>query len=203
MGVFSLMWLVLMGDREWRSVFPGVPLLKMAAEYQLLQRVLEQAEDLVQEPMMPPGVRGVEAEVMAVISAADIASARSAEVSVLNPALGGGNSNSLVIAIGVPQVAIAGVQSATRDANGSTIIVQFTNIGTGLASGIRLSSVKLGTTNPSTILANPSDLAPGQSATVCFVFPGSAGATGTNSFLRITGTLTGGNFTATRRIPLP
>ena len=141
-------------------------------------------------------------QLTALISAADIANSGSASVAVFNPALGGGLSNSIFVAIGIPQLAVTGIQSIVRDAAGITIVALVTNIGTGPASNIRFTSLKLGTANPLSNGILP-DLIPGQITTVQFIFPNNAGAAGANVFLRVNGTYAGGSFTTSRRVLLP
>ena len=137
------------------------------------------------------------------IPASDIASAGSAAVTIFNPVGTGSVSNAKIIVIGIPQIAVTGVRSITR-ANGQiTAVVEITNIGTGAATNVRFLTAKLGTTNAVGLPANLSSLAAGAVTTIEVVFPGTAGTAGAIAILKIGGTITGGNFTASRRVTLP
>jgi uncharacterized protein len=83
----------------------------------------------------------------------------------------------------------------------ATIVVK--NSGTGAANAVTFTGATLGSASGSPLPLSLGNIAPGGSATASLVFPASAGAPGSASVERYTGTYTGGTFGASLRVTLP
>ncbi len=88
-------------------------------------------------------------------------------------------------------------------ANGYQITVTVTNNGTAASNGLQITGAVLGSVAGTPLPAVLGDLAPGATRSVTIDFPASAGAPGTATVEKITGTYTGGSFAATLRATLP
>ncbi len=108
-------------------------------------------------------------------------------------------------AVPPPTVNLTWTQTLSRDTSGnivSTIVV--TNGGTATAQNVKLTSAVLGTTATTTSpLPSLGSIAPGASATAVVRFPASAGAAGSASVLRISGTYDSGTFGGSLRVTIP
>jgi predicted extracellular nuclease len=101
-------------------------------------------------------------------------------------------------------VQLTTIASLTQLGDGSyqaTVTVK--NNGTGTAQDVKLTSASLGSASGSPIPLTVGDVQPGASASVMIVFPASAGAPGTSTAERYTGTYTGGSFSGSIRATLP
>ena len=86
---------------------------------------------------------------------------------------------------------------------GNQAVVTVTNSGTGTAQAVQLTAATLGSASGSVVPQTIGNIAPGGSATVVITFPSSAGASGTTVVERLSGTYTGGTFSANLRVKLP
>jgi hypothetical protein len=96
--------------------------------------------------------------------------------------------------------------SLSRDAGTGEIVVNVSlqNTGGTTAENVTLSSAILGSTPASSPLpAALGAIGPGVSVATVIRFPGSAGAPGTMTVLRLSGTLTGGTTGGNIRVTLP
>jgi hypothetical protein len=82
-------------------------------------------------------------------------------------------------------------------------MVTVKNTGTGTAQNVQLTGAVLGSAAGSPLPAVFSDLQPGASAAVSITFPSSAGAPGSTTVEKLTGTYTGGSFGGNLRATLP
>jgi hypothetical protein len=96
-------------------------------------------------------------------------------------------------------------ESLSRDPGTNEIVanITVTNTGGGTASNVQLTSVLLGGAATTTPLPNLGSISAGASASAAVRFPGSAGAPGAPSVLRISGSHSGGNLAASFRVILP
>ena len=96
-------------------------------------------------------------------------------------------------------------QSLARDPVTNEVVatLRVTNTGSGAASNVQFSSALLNSTPTTTALPNLGSIAPGSSATTTVRFPGSGFATGNAAVLRVAGSYTGGNFSASSRVTIP
>lgn len=93
--------------------------------------------------------------------------------------------------------------SLMKSANGYTEMLTVTNGGKGTAPHVTLFSATLGAASGATLPADLGDLAAGAAATVTLSFPASSGAEHTGAVERLSGTYTGGTFSAAQRTVLP
>jgi hypothetical protein len=110
-----------------------------------------------------------------------------------------------VVSIQPLSVTLVVTQSLSRDPVTSEIVagITVTNTGTRTASNVEFTSVLLGSMAPATTLPNLGNIAAGGSGTANVRFPGTAGASGSPSVLRVAGSYTGGNFASSSRVILP
>ena len=87
--------------------------------------------------------------------------------------------------------------------NDISVQLTLTNIGGTTASNVVLTSVKIGSTSGSSLPQAIVAIASDASVTASVTVPGSAGTSGSPSVLTVTGTYSGGSFSATSRITLP
>jgi hypothetical protein len=87
--------------------------------------------------------------------------------------------------------------------NDISVQLTLTNIGGTIASNVVLTSVKIGSTSGTSLPQAIGALAFDASVTASVTVPGSAGTSGSPSVLTVTGTYSGGSFSATSRITLP
>jgi hypothetical protein len=95
--------------------------------------------------------------------------------------------------------------SLSRDSSTNEVVaaVTVTNTGSGTASNVQLTNALLGSAVTSTALPNLGSIVAGGSAITTLRFPGSAGATGAPSVLRVNGSYNGGTFASSTRVILP
>ncbi len=87
--------------------------------------------------------------------------------------------------------------------NDISVQLTLTNIGGTIASNVVLTSVKIGSTSGTSLPQAIGAIASDASVTASVTVPGSAGASGSPNILTVTGTYSGGSFSATSRITLP
>jgi uncharacterized repeat protein (TIGR01451 family) len=87
--------------------------------------------------------------------------------------------------------------------NDISVQLTLTNIGGTIASNVVLTSVKIGSTSGTSLPQAIGAIGSDASVIALVTVPGSAGASGSPSVLIITGTYSGGSFSATSRITLP
>jgi uncharacterized protein len=102
---------------------------------------------------------------------------------------------------GTVKVAVSSTLTAVT--GGYQALVTVKNTGTGPAQNVQLTGAALGSAVGSPLPAVLGDLQPGASATVMISFPSSAGAPGTTTVEKLTGTYTGGSFGGNLRATLP
>ena len=101
-------------------------------------------------------------------------------------------------------VQLATKATLTRTASGYQATVTVTNSGTGTAQAVTLTGATLGSVSGTPLPQTFGNVAPnGGIATFTVNFPVSAGASGTASVERLTGTYTGGTFGGSLRVTLP
>jgi hypothetical protein len=88
-------------------------------------------------------------------------------------------------------------------ANGYSVKLTIANSGGTAATGVTLTSVKIGSTLASPLPDAVGTVAAGGSAQATLTVPGSAGADGAASTVSVSGTYDGGSFTSTVRVKLP
>jgi hypothetical protein len=95
--------------------------------------------------------------------------------------------------------------SLSRDPATNEVVANLTvtNNGTGTATNVQLNSVLLNSTPTSTTLPNLGSIAPGGTANTTVRFPGGGFTAGNPAVLRVTGSYTGGNFSASSRATIP
>ena len=87
---------------------------------------------------------------------------------------------------------------------GYQAVLTITNSGTGTAVNVQLTGVTLGSANGVSVPQTLGDIAPnGGTATVTVTFPASAGASGSGTTERYSGSYTGGTFSGGIRVSLP
>jgi predicted extracellular nuclease len=100
-------------------------------------------------------------------------------------------------------VKLATSSALTATANGYQAMITVTNNGTGTAEDVKLAAAVLGNASGSPLPAMLGDIQPGASKTVTIDFPASAGAPGSATVERLTGTYQGGSFGGSLRATLP
>jgi hypothetical protein len=109
-----------------------------------------------------------------------------------------------VSVVAPPTVALTTSGSLSAIAGGYQEMITVTNIGTGPASNVTLTSASLGTAAASPLPQSVSTLAAGSSATFTVTFSSSAGSPGAGVSEKYAGTYTGGSFSASvRSVTLP
>ena len=139
-------------------------------------------------------------QLSAIVPAADIAQAGSAQVTVVSPGPGGGTSSPQIVLIGTPNLTAA----ITLARDGSEIVATITvaNSGNGPAAGVQIVSATLAGGATTTVLpVSVGDLGPGQSGAAVVRFP--APPAGTRTSLRFSGAFTGGSFGGGQRVTIP
>ena len=112
--------------------------------------------------------------------------------------------NGTLSVVSAPSVTIAMTATLTgSNKAGYTAAVTIRNTGTALASNVQLTTAALGSAAGKTLPISVGTLAPGAAATVPVAFAGSAGSDGATVLEKLTGTYTGGSFTASIRAQLP
>jgi hypothetical protein len=97
------------------------------------------------------------------------------------------------------------VQSVSRDPATNEVVASLTvtNAGTGTSTNVQLTSVLLNSTPTTTALPNLGSIAPGGAVNTSVRFPGAGFTAGTAAVLRVAGSYTGGNFSASSRVTIP
>ena len=103
--------------------------------------------------------------------------------------------------VGTVTVTTTGVLS--KISSGYQLVVTVTNTGNVTAPNVQLTSATLGSASGATMPATLGDIASGGSASVTLTFPSSAGADGTGTVERLSGTYNGGTFGGSLRAVLP
>ena len=142
-------------------------------------------------------------QLTAAIGSSDLAAAGPVNITVTNPAPSVDTSNTLVLTVGIPSIKVQ--ESMTRDTTTNEVQVTLTisNTGTADAANVQVTAATLGTTPTTTSLTDLGTLAAGTSTTTTLSFPGTVGAKGSGSALKIAGSYTGGTFSAGFRVSLP
>jgi len=99
---------------------------------------------------------------------------------------------------------LAATHALSRDAQNNVVVnVQLFNTGGTTVPTALITVAKIGSTNATSIPANPVDIPPGTSVQETVVFPASVGTSGTHAVLKIDGTYVGGSFDFTSNVTLP
>ena len=136
-------------------------------------------------------------QLKAAILASDVTAAGSATVKVSNPTPGGGLSNGVIAIMGAPKL----TTKATMTRNGSQVSVQVSvsNGGTIPATGVQITSAKLGSSEASGLPAVIGTIGVNETFNKVFVYTVSAGS----STYALKGTYDGGSFAANLRVTVP
>ena len=108
---------------------------------------------------------------------------------------------SVPIMVGTVTISTTGALSTIT--GGYQLVVTVTNTGNVTAPNVQLTSATLGSANGSTMPASLGDIPSGGSASVTLTFPSSAGADGSGTVERLSGTYNGGTFGGSLRAVLP
>jgi len=101
---------------------------------------------------------------------------------------------------GTPNVTVSG-RTITRNPDSSlTVAITLKNSGTGVATGVQLTSVNLRGTNAPGIPLSVPEITVGGTQTITVNFPNLAAG---NTNLIVAGTYTGGSFNTTTRVTIP
>lgn len=151
--------------------------------------------------LKPTSVTAAQLEV--VIPTRLLAKAGSVDVGVINP--GGEKSNSVAFLVGVPRPQLsARVSSKQRTSTQIQMTIELQNTGSGAAAQVKVTKSTLGAkasvTRP---LPAPGSIPVGSKATFTLAYPTTAGASGKQSTLRISGAYQGGKFSSSIPIILP
>jgi hypothetical protein len=103
----------------------------------------------------------------------------------------------------VGTVTISTTGALSTITGGYQLVVTVTNTGNVTAPNVQLTSATLGSANGSTMPASLGDIPSGGSASVTLTFPSSAGADGSGTVERLSGTYNGGTFGGSLRAVLP
>ncbi|HLV79314.1 MAG TPA: choice-of-anchor tandem repeat GloVer-containing protein, partial [Chthonomonadaceae bacterium] len=143
-------------------------------------------------------------ELTATVPASDIATPGTAAVTVVNPAPGGGASNSLTFTIAVTTVGLTGA-SVVKNSDGSyTATVSLTNTGFHTASSAKITKSSLGSAATKTTLpVSLGNIAPGATVTAKLKYPSSAGTSGKKVTLSVLVAFTGGSNSDKLTVTLP
>lgn len=137
------------------------------------------------------------------VPAADVATAGSAAVSVLNAAAGTQANNAALFSIPLTSLVISS-QTITADSGGYSIELTLENAGYNAATDISITGVFLATTATSTPLpVEIASIQPKGTKTLTFRFPSSAGKPGEEEYLLIYGSYAGGGMTLSAVDTLP
>ncbi len=109
-----------------------------------------------------------------------------------------------VVSIAPQATALSVRHVLSRDAAANQLVATLTiaNTGTSTAVNVRLTGAVLGSP-ASSALPTLGSIPPGGSTSVVVRFPGSAGAPGAATLLRVDGSYTGGTFGGSFRVTLP
>lgn len=136
------------------------------------------------------------------VSAADVGSAGSAAVTVVEAA-DGATSKPALFTIPLTSIVIAS-QAIKTESGGYSITLTLKNSGFNAATDVSLTGACLGTTATSSALPiDITSIAPNGSKTVTLNFPASAGKAGTQEFLLLYGSYAGGGFSLSSLETLP
>lgn len=143
-------------------------------------------------------------ELKATVPASLIATPGTASVTVVNPAPGGGTSNSLTFTIAVTTV---GIKAATlvKNSDGSyTATMTLKNTGFQTANSAQITKSSLGSAATTTSLpVSLGNIAAGASVTAKLHFPSSAGTSGKSVKLAVSVAFTGGSSNSSLSVTLP
>jgi len=113
-------------------------------------------------------------------------------------------TQTIVVSPAAGTVQISTTTALTKTAAGYTAVITLTNLGTGTALNVQLTTAVLGTANGSPLPVAVGAIAGnGGKQTVTLTFPASAGLSGAVVLEKLTGTYTGGTFNANGRAVLP
>jgi len=110
------------------------------------------------------------------------------------------------VAVAQSSIPLTLTESLARDATTNEIVatISATNTSGSPVKGVQIDSVVLGTASTTSALPVVlGDLGAGQSVIALVRFPGSAGAAGTSSVLRLTGSYKGGTFAGSFPVTVP
>lgn len=143
-------------------------------------------------------------ELKASVPASLIATAGTANVTVVNPAPGGGASASKSFTIAITTLSLTGV-SLVKNSDGSYVaIVSLTNTGFQAANSAQISKSSLGSAATTTILpVSLGNIAPGATVQASLLYPSSAGTPGTKAKLVVSVAFTGGTSSGSLTVTLP
>ncbi len=126
-----------------------------------------------------------------------------AQVTVVNPAPGGGTSNAQTFTVMGTVVTVV-VGTLSRASGVITAHLNVQNAGNVAAPNLKITIAQLGATGTSTALPlSLGTLAAGASVNVNLTFPGSAGTSGSTKTLTVNGAYTGGTFNTAHSVTLP
>ncbi|HLV79315.1 MAG TPA: choice-of-anchor tandem repeat GloVer-containing protein [Chthonomonadaceae bacterium] len=143
-------------------------------------------------------------ELTATVPASDIATPGTAAVTVVNPAPGGGASNSLTFTIAVTTVGLKAA-SLVKNSDGSyTATITLKNTGFHTASSAKITKSSLGSAVTTTSLpVSLGNIAAGAAVTAHLHYPASAGMSGTVVNLAVSVAFTGGSSNSSLSVTLP
>lgn len=136
------------------------------------------------------------------VTAADVAAAGSAAVTVVDPTAGNAASTPVLFSIPLTSIAVS-AQTIKSISSGYSVTLTLTNSGFDAATDIALTGAYLGTSASTSLPLNIASIAPKGTKTVTLNFPASAGIAGEAEYLSISGSYTGGGISLTSVETLP